>query len=189
MAFIDPDYVDMSRIGDEVIENVMSDGSLVSDVVSGGSRRGKDVPLYEIADFKDNDEFKDSEIKAEIDEFMTRRKIWKTDFANNESYYCKYNNKRGFKQCPRQLKICFVSTCHKIVVFSNMEDHCHEEDLSHVTKTNYHWTSRQIAVIENHIKYTGKNNNKIILAQLKEEGLTNGGCQYPTLAQVGTKKN
>ena len=57
-----------------------------------------------------------------------------------------------------------------------MEDHYHEEDLNHVTKTNYHWTSCQviIAVIENHIKYAGKNKSKIILAQLKEEGLVNG---------------
>ena len=44
MAFIDPDYVDMSRIGEEAIEDV-SDSSLVSEVISEGSRRGIDVPL------------------------------------------------------------------------------------------------------------------------------------------------
>ena len=67
MAFIDPDYVDMSRIGEEAIEDV-SDSSLVSEVISGGSRRGKDVQLFEIAEFKDNDEFKESEIKGELDD-------------------------------------------------------------------------------------------------------------------------
>ena len=69
-----------------------------------------------------------------------------------------------------------------------MEEHWHEEDLKHVTKINYHWTGTQIEVIGNHIKYAGKNNNQVILRQLKEGGLTNGAGKYHTSAQVRTKK-
>ena len=69
-----------------------------------------------------------------------------------------------------------------------MEEHWHEEDLNHVTKVNYHWTGPQVEVIGNHIKYAGKNNNQVILRQLKEGGLSNGAGKYPTAAQVGTKR-
>ena len=69
-----------------------------------------------------------------------------------------------------------------------MEDHWHDEDLNHVTKTNNHWTGPQVEVITKHIKYTGENNNQVILIQLKERSLSNGAGKYPTTAQVGNKK-
>ena len=137
----DPDFVDISTI-DHNPEDGLEDED---DNVEGENieeaavpRRGNDVEWEEHANFENNEEFNGSDLKAEIKEFMTRRKTWKKTWATNENYSCKFQNKKGFKSCLRQLKVCFISTCYKIATFSNMEEHCHQEDLDHVTAVNYH---------------------------------------------------
>ena len=188
----DLDYQDISNLEEEGLEEEgLEEGLEEGDPEEEGldkNKRGKDVQYEVIADFLNNQEYDESEVKAEIKKYMNRRKAWKTDWAMNHNYCCKYQNKPGFKKCPRILNVCFISSCHSITVFSNMEEHWHKEDLKHVTKVNYHWTGPQIEVIGNHIKYAGKNNNQVILRQLIEGGLCNGAGKYPTAAQVGTKK-
>ena len=78
------------------------------------ARRGKDVEWEELVHFENNQQFQGSDVKAEIDEFMTKRKEWKTVWATNQNYCCKFQNKAGYKSCPRQFKVCLISTCHKI---------------------------------------------------------------------------
>ena len=53
----------------------------------------------------------------------------------------KYYDKKGWKSCPRQYKVCILKTSFHIMVFCTIEKHCHEEDPNYDTKTNYHWTS------------------------------------------------
>ena len=180
------DYVDVADANINLEEDNLDDAMEEEPTKSKG--KGKDVIWEYSAEYKSSNEFNMSEFKKEIIETFTRRKSWQTEEAKNYNFCCKYQNKKGFKSCLRQLKICYLSTCHTVVVFSNLESHCHEEDLNYVTKKNYHWTSSQEKVIADHIKYPGKNNNQIILRQFKDEGLTNGSGFYPTLAQLGTKK-
>ena len=190
--FLDRDFVDVSTMEDNPgagVEAEEAEEEMIDEAETDGRRRrGKDIEWEEMVNFKNNQEFEGSEVKAEIDEFMTKRKEWKTTWAINQNFTCKFQNKKGFKSCPRQLKVCLISTCFKVAVFSNMEEHSHAEDLDHVTAVNYHWTGPQLEIIENFIKFGGKNNNKVILEQLRIKGLCNGSGKLPTCAQVGTKK-
>ena len=187
----DPDFIDVSTMDENFEEDTENDVEIAEEVFEDEgvpARRGKDVEWEELEVFRNNQELLDSDVQAEIKEFMTKRKEWKTGWAINQNFSCKYQNKKGFKSCPKQFKVCFVSTCHQIAVFSNTEEHCHQEDLDHVTAVNYHWTGPQQEVVVNCIKFGGKNNNKIILEQLRAKGLCNGSGKFPTCAQVGTKK-
>ena len=185
----DPDYVDVSNMKDEDFEETLeSDGQIDEEEVEAKNTRGKDLDWEELIHFENNQELEESEIRAEIKELMTKRKEWKTSWATNQNYSCKFQSKKGFKSCLRQIKVCFISTSHKVAVFSNMEEHCHQEDLDHVTAINYHWTGPQLDIIRNFIHFGGKNNNQIILEQLRMKGLCNGSGKYPSCAQVGTKK-
>ena len=157
---LDPDFVYVSTIDvnpqdgleleEDVEENVDEenvDGAAVA------ARRGKYVEWEEHENFENNTGFDSSDVKAKIKEFMTRRNTWKTTWATNENYSSNFPNKKVFKSCPRPFKVCFISTCFKIEVFSNMEEHCHQEDLDFVTAVNYHWTGPQQEVIKNVIKF------------------------------------
>ena len=183
----DPDMVNVSNMNDKDFEEALEIHEEIVELVAKNTR-GKDMEWEELINFKNNKELEESEVWAEIKEFMTRRKQWTTGWATNQNYTCKFQVKMGFKSCLRQIKVCFVSSCQKIAVFSNMEEHCHQEDLDHVTAINYHWTGPQLDIIRNFIQLNGKNNNKVILDQLIVKGLCNGTGKYPTCAQVGTKK-
>ena len=116
---------------------------------------------------------------------MLRKKTWNTELARNENFVCKYREKRGFKSCPTQYKLCYLSTSMHIVLFSNNEDHIHEEDSDYDTRVNYHWTLAQIKVIEHGV--LSRLPNRVILKNLKENGEASNG-KYPSLAQLGRKK-
>ena len=105
---------------DVIEEGVEAEEEMIDEAeTEGRRRRGKDFEWEEMVNFKNNHEFEGSEMKAEIVELMTKRKEWKTSWAINQNFTCKFLKKKGFKSCPRQLKVCLISTCFKIVVFSN----------------------------------------------------------------------
>ena len=113
----DPDYIDVTRLNESEEED--------TEDVSGTpvKRRGKDLSLVELELFNNKTEYDASEVKREIDDLMIKRKEWKTEWATNWSFTCKYHKKKGFYSCPKQLRVCFLCTSTKIQVFTNDEEH------------------------------------------------------------------
>ena len=148
--------------------------------------RGKDIEWLDYEMFQGPDEYKQSNLRKELKEMMMRKKKWTNKESRNENFICKYHSKKGWKQCPRQYRVCFSNSSMNIAVFSTAEEHSHHEDPDYSTKENYHWTAKQEAIINRGIKNNIK--NSMILRELKEEGAVNGSGNYPTLSQVGVKK-
>ena len=149
--------------------------------------RGPDLEMEELFRFNSPEEFKEHEIFKEIEDVMTRKKVWMTPEAEKKSYVCKFSQKRGFKKCKRQYTVLLPQRCMMVIVWHTpKEEHQHEEDPAFVTKTNYHWTAQQEAIIRTGIQSNTKNAN--ILENLKDAGATNGSNKYPDLGQLGVKK-
>ena len=175
------DYIDASNF---MVEDAESDIDEIEEVMVRKTR-GKDIDWEEIEVFSNPVEFKQSNFKKEIDEFMSWKNIWNTELARNENYVCKFKEKRGYKSCQKQYKLCFLSTSMHIAIFCNGQEHLHEEDTEFSTKINYHWTNSQTKIVEQGL--IARVPNKVILKNLKDAGEMSNG-KYPTLAQVGTKK-
>ena len=77
----------------------------------------------------------------------------------------------------------FPQTSDEVHVYSTEDDHVHEVDDAHQTKTNYHWTAPQEDVIRRCLK-THVKSNKLILRELRESNMLNGDGRLPTAAQV-----
>ena len=172
------DYVDISEypeIEDSIEEEVF---------LTRG--RGKDIDWQDYLLFRSPEQYKSSELFKEISEIMTMKKDWKNKESRCKNYICKYSEKRGWKKCPRQYKICFLNTSMDIMTFCTIEEHFHEENPTFTTKSNYHWTAQQEAIVLRGIKNNVK--NSLILRNIKDEGAVNGSGIFPNLVQVGVKK-
>ena len=174
--------VEVSSVGIEIKEEVLRAEKTLR------KGRGQDTNLEEYLEFEDPQSFKQHKVHEEIWTAMTRRKSWETNMGRKESYACKFSQKRGYKVCKRQFMVTYPSTSFKVLVYHTPDhlEHLHEEDPSHQTKENYHWTLQQEAVVLRGIQTNTKNSR--ILRTLKEEGATNGSGRYPDLRQVGVKK-
>ena len=84
------------------------------------------------------------------------------------------------------MKFVFLNTSMDIMTFCTIEEHFHEEDPNYSTKSNYHWTAQQEAIVLRGIKNNVK--NSLILRNIKDEGAVNGSGIFPNLVQVGVKK-
>lgn len=146
-------------------------------------RRGKDREWKEIASFASNDLYKESELFTELNSQMTRRKESKEGNTKFEWFICREARRKGRMKCPRVLKVGFPQWSHEVVVYGTDDDHQHGEDEGHQTKTYYHWTDAQEAVIRRCIKNKVFKNN-LILRELRELNLTNATGLLPNTSQV-----
>ena len=83
----------------------------------------------------------------------------------------------------KMYKASFPQSSDEVYVYSTEDDHDHEEDDAHQTKTNYHWTALQEDVIRRCIK-THVKSNKLILRELRESNMVNADGRLPTATQV-----
>ena len=176
------DFADYSEL---IVDEVGSELEEEEEETIKVRTRGKDIDWQDLELFDGPDEYNRSEIKKEICEIMIRKKQWRNNESRCENFVCKYFDKRGWKKCLRQYKICYLNSCMQIMIFTTVEKHCHEEDLEYCTKENYHWTSQQEAIIIRGIKNNVK--NSLIMRNLRDEKATNGNGFYPTLLQLGKK--
>ena len=147
--------------------------------------RGPDKEWDGEETYKDPTEFKASKRRKEIEEFMCKKKSYNTFAGRMEHYICKNAKRRWFKNCPVDLKVCYLATSFEIVVFFRNQEHLHEEDPECTTIRNYHFTQAQREIIESAIHYSVS--TKKLLKTLKEAGASTNG-KYPTFAQLGVKK-
>ena len=146
-------------------------------------RRGKDLKWKQIASFPSSDHYKGSDIFTELNSQMSRKRVTAAGNSKIEWFECLYSRKRGYKKCPKMYKASFPQSSDEVYVYSTEDDHDHEEDDAHQTKTNYHWTALQEDVIRRCIK-THVKSNKLILRELRESNMVNADGRLPTATQV-----
>ena len=64
-----------------------------------------------------------------------------------ENWDRKFYKLRGFHPCSRQIKIHKPHSFHEVDLWSNQQDHSHEEDPNYKTAVKYHWTIAQKNII------------------------------------------
>ena len=156
------------------------------DVEEGAkAKRGKDKSWIQIGHFANNDQYKGSEIYTEMTAEMIRNNNYDAEEYQNDVFFCKFYKKRGWKSCPRRVRVGYSQTSSEIFVWE-VEDseHQHEEDPDFDTPVNFNWTAEQAEVVKRHLPSKFKRNN-LILNELRANNLVNGAGKFPTLAQVG----
>ena len=102
-------------------------------------RRGKDRVWNQIGSFANMDQWKGSDICADVTNEMTRNTQHDTFDYHFDVFVCHYSRKHGWKPCPRIVRVGFSTTSQEIVVWENEGGHHqHEEDPNFETGTNYH---------------------------------------------------
>ena len=149
-------------------------------------KRGKDLDWQQVECFDSPQEFNRSQIKAELDRQMVKKRTWRSSEAKNENYSCKVGRKRAWKSCLRKYRVMHLNSSFAIVVLSTLDKHHHEEDPGFTTRENYHWTVQQERVVAQSLLTHMK--NTLILEELRWFNLVNGSGNLPSLWQVGTKK-
>ena len=149
-------------------------------------RRGKERSWDQIGSFSTVAEFKSSEIHTELTAQMTRNNKHpnKEEEFQYDTYVCAYFRKRGWKSCPKTVRVGYSQTSQDIVVWSTDNEHQHELDPDYDTTINFRWTAEQEEVVRRHLQARHKR-NALILRELREKNLVNGAGKLPTVAQVG----
>ena len=149
--------------------------------------RGPEIDWLEEADYESVKDFEASNHKKEIMAFMSARKSSDDRYCQKSGYSCKFGRKRGFKMCPRQLKVCFLNETlgGRVTVWSNRMDHLHEANSDNL-KT-YLWTDEQLAIIKKYMVIPMRSNTIQILKKMKMVRAISRG-KYPTLMQINNKK-
>ena len=151
---------------------------------NGVNVRGKDIEWIEFKNFDTVKEFKESQIKGNLDSGFTRRKARSFEYGDVEDYVCKFERKVGFLGCPVKYKVTYSSTSSSVTVECNMgnETHDHQTDPDHGDGGNYfRWTTEQTDLIKVNIH----NKPNKILRILEEANAF--GAQKPTKQQFYNK--
>ena len=73
---------------------------------SGKRKRGQDIDWKEVARYPDVISWKASVMFKEMDN-LTIKKSWNTQYAENETYQCKFAWKENYKQCEHLSMLAF----------------------------------------------------------------------------------
>ena len=125
------DSDDYRDVGEEiVIEENVENRRVGGRVNSAGKKvRGCDVNWMEFRRFANVEEYNQSEVKKDIADNFTLRRRREPDYADTEHFTCKYSRKVGYRPCPLQYKISFLSHCDEVIVeIDGTAEHCHEID-------------------------------------------------------------
>ena len=175
---------DEEETGGDTNEDTGEETGEEEENVTGHKRkRGKDREWKEHSSFPSKEHYQASEIFAEIKSQMTRNRVQSLPNSRHELFACRHAKKSGWMPCKKVYKVVYPHTSFEIVVYETEDIHVHEEDPKSHTKDYYHWTEAQVAVIRRYLK-TKVSRNKLILRELRDEGLVNGSGRLPTLAQA-----
>ena len=86
-------------------------------------RRGKDRVWNQIGSFANMDQWKGSDICADVTNEMTRNTQHDTFDYHFDVFVCHYSRKHGWKPCPRIVRVGFSTTSQEIVVWENEGGH------------------------------------------------------------------
>ena len=133
MSDSDSDYCD---VGSEDFESIF-DGASIQDNVqnkktnaNGGKIRGKDINWMPVKTFDNVEDYEQSDLFKILKSDFTLQRSRDLDFADTETYICKFSRKVGFLPCHLKYKVDFLSNSDEVVANSNdtLEKHLPEVD-------------------------------------------------------------
>ena len=149
-------------------------------------RRGPDIQWVEVFRFEDEAAFEESEDKEELMQF-TRQRQWATDYADCESFNCKFAKKAHFEKCGRKMKVEYLNSCKEVVVLHNNVMHNHVINYDYAgTAKKYSWTPAQNEIVLALAR--SRATATVIERELRRQEAMDGRGIYPTLGQINTKK-
>ena len=81
-------------------------------------RRGPDIKWVEVFTYQTELDFEQSDDKEEL-KLFTRQRGWATDYADSESFNCKFARKAHFEKCVKKMKVEYVNSSREVVVLTN----------------------------------------------------------------------
>ena len=153
MSDSDSDYCD---VGIDVFEEASNVDKNLENVrrkktnASGKRVRGKDINWMPIETFDNVDDYESSDLFKELKDKFTLQRSRDPEYADTETYICKFCRKVGYLPCPLKYKIDFLSNCDDVVATSNdtLEKHVHDVDPDHSNSgSNFRWTTAQTDMI------------------------------------------
>ena len=152
MSDSDSDYCD---VGADDFEICMADNYEVDKTKQTGGKsrgaRGNDINWLPILNFEDVEDYDNSELFKLLKTKFTLQRSRDPDYADTETYICKFSRKVGYLPCPLKYKIDFLSNCDTVVAHSNdaHEKHVHDIDPEHSNSSyNFKWTEAQSLLIK-----------------------------------------
>ena len=108
------------------------------------------------------------------------KKAWTNNYAENETWSCKFNQKAGYHKCGNVVKLEYLSHSAEVVVFDNQEEHRHEMDLDYVTGgKKYLWSKVQEDILLPLAR--NKLSAIVCLRELQKKNAPNSRGIYPTI--------
>lgn len=140
---------------DDLSEND-SNGDISDEDEPPEKKRKVEIWTHQV-DFANEDELK---------QFLKEQNIWKVQKSNIESqagiktfYYCNaISKKKSGEICPAKLYslACVIENEHKIRVFNNSVDHCHDKEGQIATKNKVPLSAAPIEEIMNYLQMNAK---------------------------------
>ena len=177
---------------DEIVFEVMEEeqeveaGEEQADREGGrkGGRRGPDIVWLEVVRFEDRSKWNSSEEFKEMKGFNLK-KPWETQYAANETWFCKFAQKAHYQKCPRMIQLEFLNASQEVVLLDNGLGHRQELDKAHTTQhKNYLWTLRQEEVMMPLVR--NKATPTVIMRELQRQDATNVRGIFPNLTQINS---
>lgn len=186
MSDSDSDYCD---VGTEDFESIFDVAGIQDNIrnkktnANGKRVRGKDINWLPIKTFDKVEDYEQSDLFNKLKSDFTLQRSRDPDYADTETYICKFSRKVGFLPCPLKYKVDFLSNSDEVVVNSNdtLEKHLHEVDTDDSNSgSSFKWTDAQTDCI----KWCLENDNvpTVVLRNLENHHLLEDG-NYPTKQQ------
>ena len=111
MSDSDSDYCDVGADFNEMEADESDNADTVPRARNAGKKgRGKDIDWIPIQTFQNVDEYNDSDISIKLKKEFTLQRARDPDYADTETYICKFARKVGYIPCTLKYKIEFLSS-------------------------------------------------------------------------------
>ena len=153
---------------------------------ASGGHRGPDIQWKEVMRWQDETEFNNSEEYGLLKEF-TKKKSWMSDYADSETWACKYSRKAHFRKCPRMVKLEYLGASKTVIMLDNSQEHDHTIDADYGGGKKYCWTPVQEGIVLPLAR--SRATATVVDRELRRQGAVDSQGNYPTLGQINIKKN
>ena len=178
----DLDVIDHADLEEEEDEDELAQAPRVAP----GGHRGPDIQWKEVIRWEDENDFKNAE-EFDMLKMFTKRKTWRSDYADCETWACKHARKAHYKKCPRLVKFEFLGASKTVIMLDNSEDHDHAINADYGGGRKYCWTPVQEGIVLPLAR--SRATATVVDRELRRQGAMDGRGTYPTLGQINTKKN
>jgi hypothetical protein len=190
MSDSDSDYRD---VGTDDFENVTNVGGKQDNAknkktnANGRKVRGKDINWMTIKKFENVEDYENSDLFPKLKSDFTLQRSRDPEYADTETYICKFSRKVGYLPCPLKYKIDFLSNSDDVVATSNdtLEQHFHDVDPDDLNSgSSFKWTTAQTDLIKWCLE--NDNNPTSVLRNLENAQLLEDG-NFPSKQQLNNK--